>query len=73
MSGCEWLLGNVPLNRASMSIGVKTADKDFIAPALDVPAEEAVLQLERLEWLNNMPVSLSRRYFPPQHRFSGQM
>ncbi|WP_246098700.1 GntR family transcriptional regulator [Paracoccus laeviglucosivorans] len=73
MSACEWLLGHVPLNRASMSIGVRTADAQFIAPSLKVAPAEPVLQLERMEWLNNMPVSLSRRYFPPQHRFESEM
>lgn len=73
LSPCEWLLGNVPLNRASMSISVAKADADFVAPALDVPPDEGVLQLERLEWLNNMPVSLSQRFFPPGHRFEGQI
>ncbi|WP_245155698.1 GntR family transcriptional regulator [Paracoccus ravus] len=73
LSACEWLLGNVPLNRASMSIGVSTADGPFIAPALNLPQNDPVLELERLEWLNNMPVSLSRRYFPRDHRFAGQM
>jgi len=73
MSACEWLLGNVPLNRASMSIGVETADGSFIAQELNLPENDPVLQLERLEWLNNMPVSLSRRYFPRTHRFQGQM
>lgn len=72
-SACEWLLGHIPLNRASMSIGVRTADAQFIAPSLKVPPGEPVLLLERLEWLNNMPVSLSRRYFPQGHRFEGQM
>lgn len=72
ISACEWLLGNVPLNRASMSIGVATADADFTAPALRLPVDDPVLHLERLEWLNNMPVSLSRRCFPRDHRFEGQ-
>ncbi|WP_246184962.1 GntR family transcriptional regulator [Paracoccus aestuariivivens] len=73
ISACEWLLGNVPLNRASMSVGVATADSEFIAPALNLPQSDPVLHLERLEWLNNMPVSLSRRYFPRDHRFEGQI
>lgn len=73
ISPCEWLLGHVPLNRASMSIGLSVADAGFIAPALELPDQAAVLQLERLEWLNNMPVSLSQRHFPPEHRFEGQI
>ncbi|MDS9466307.1 GntR family transcriptional regulator [Paracoccus sp. MBLB3053] len=73
MSVCEWLLGNVPLNRASLSIGVTKADEAFIAPALDIAAGEPALELERLEWLNNMPVSFSRRYFPGSHRFEAQI
>jgi GntR family histidine utilization transcriptional repressor len=73
ISPCEWLLGNVPLNRASMSVGVATADTGFVAPALNLPKDDPVLHLERLEWLNNMPVSLSRRYFPRDHRFEGQI
>ncbi len=73
VSACEWLLGNVPLNRASMSIGVAVADSKFIGAALGIQEGNPVLQLERLEWLNNMPVSLSRRYFPPEHRFEGEI
>lgn len=73
ISPCEWLLGHVPLNRASLSIGLAQAEADFTAPALEVEPGQSVLQLERLEWLNNMPVSLSRRYFPPDHRFQGQI
>ncbi|MTH34255.1 UTRA domain-containing protein [Paracoccus limosus] len=73
MSACEWLLGHVPLNRASLSIGVAVADIRFIAPALAIPEGQPVLRLERLEWLNNMPVSLSRRYFPPEHRLEAEM
>lgn len=72
-SACEWFLGHVPLNRASLSIGLAIADADFIAPALAVPEGDAVLQLERLEWLGNMPVSLSRRFFPGAHRFEGRL
>ncbi|MFT4012858.1 MAG: GntR family transcriptional regulator [Paracoccus sp. (in: a-proteobacteria)] len=73
ISPCEWLVGHVPLNRASMSIGLGVADAEFIAPALGVQPGEAVLQLERLEWLANMPVSLSLRFFPPGHRFEGEI
>lgn len=72
-SACEWLLGHVPLNRATTSLGVAVADEKFIAPLLNVPAGEPVLMLERLEWLNNMPVSHYRRYFPPDHRFEGEI
>ena len=72
-SACEWLLGHVPLNRATISIGVCSAEAEFIGAALGIAADEPVLQLERLEWLNNMPVSLSRRYFPSSHRFEGEM
>lgn len=72
-SACEWLLRNIPLNRASTAISVRTADAQFIAPALNVKTGDPVLQLERLEWLNNMPVSLSRRYFPADHRFEGEL
>lgn len=72
-SPCEWLLGHVPLNRASLAIGVTQADADFIGPALGIDPAQPVLQLERLEWLNNMPVSLSRRYFPPAHRLEAAM
>lgn len=73
MSACEWLLGHVPLNRASLAIGAATADPDFIGPALALEPETPVLRLERLEWLGTMPVSLSRRYFPPTHRFEAEM
>lgn len=72
-SACEWLLGHVPLNRATTSLGVALADDKLIAPALGVEAGEPVLVLERLEWLNNMPVSHYRRYFPPGHRFEGEI
>lgn len=72
-SACEWLLGHVPLNRASTSLGVTLADDKLIAPALGVPVGDPVLMLERLEWLNNMPVSHYRRYFPPDHRFEGEV
>ena len=53
--------------------GVTLADDKLIAPALGVPVGDPVLMLERLEWLNNMPVSHYRRYFPPDHRFEGEV
>lgn len=68
ISACEWLLGNVPLNRATVSIGVTRANRDLSAPHLGVEEGEPILQLERMEWLNNMPVSLHRRYFPQSHQ-----
>lgn len=72
-SACEWLLGNVPLNRATTAITARIADADFVAPALGLKEGDPVLQLERLEWVNNMPVSLSHRIFPGDHRFECQM
>ncbi|UFM65114.1 GntR family transcriptional regulator [Paracoccus sp. MA] len=70
MSPCEWLLGHVPINRGSMAIGATQASPGFTAEALDVTAGDPVLLVERIDWLNNMPVSLTRRYFPQHHRFA---
>ena len=38
----------------------------MLATAFDEP----VLLVERVDWLDNMPISLTRRYFPRGHRFS---
>ncbi|MDF3855975.1 GntR family transcriptional regulator [Paracoccus sp. APAP_BH8] len=70
MSPCEWLLGHVPINRASMAIGATLAGSGFIAEALGLAPGDPVLLAERIDWLNNMPVSLTRRYFPQHHRFA---
>ncbi|RDW12249.1 GntR family transcriptional regulator [Paracoccus thiocyanatus] len=70
ISPCEWLLGNVPVNRASMAIGATLAGDGFVPQALDLTPGDPALLVERIDWLNNMPVSLTRRYFPQQHRFS---
>ncbi|MCJ1902654.1 MULTISPECIES: GntR family transcriptional regulator [Paracoccus] len=70
MSPCEWLLGHVPINRASMAIGATLAGSGFVAEALGLAPGDPVLVTERIDWLNNMPVSLTRRYFPQHHRFA---
>lgn len=70
ISPCEWLLGHIPINRANMSMGATDAGAGFIAGALGIAPAEPVLLVERLDWLDNMPISLTRRYFPRGHRFS---
>ncbi|QAR27465.1 UTRA domain-containing protein [Paracoccus denitrificans] len=70
MSSCEWLLGHVPVNRASMAIGAALAGPALASEALGLAPGDPVLLVERIDWLNNMPVSLTRRYFPQHHRFA---
>ncbi|MFO1139753.1 MAG: UTRA domain-containing protein [Paracoccus sp. (in: a-proteobacteria)] len=69
-SACEWFLAHVPINRANMSLGATIADQGFVASALKIAPTEPVLLVERVDWLDNMPISLTRRYFPRGHRFS---
>lgn len=68
ISPCEWLLGHVPINRGSMAMAATAAGKGFVSQALELPVDAPVLLLERMDWLDNMPVSLTRRYFPQEHR-----
>ncbi|WP_199262743.1 GntR family transcriptional regulator [Paracoccus binzhouensis] len=70
MSPCEWLLGHVPINRGSMAMAASRAGEDFVSLALELDPADPVLLLERVDWLGNMPVSLTRRYFPETHRFT---
>lgn len=70
ISPCEWLLGHVPINRGSMAIGAALANERFVTDALQLQPGDPVLLVERLDWLNNMPISLTRRYFPQHHRFA---
>lgn len=73
VSPCEWLLGHVPVNRASISMGAAIAGTGFVTNALELDPAEPVLVVERLDWLSNMPVSLSRRYFPNGHRYQAEL
>ena len=73
ISPCEWMLGHIPINRANMSLGATDAGKSFVAEALGVAPSDPVLLVERLDWLDNMPISLTRRYFPRGHRFSATL
>ncbi|KGJ06633.1 GntR family transcriptional regulator, histidine utilization repressor [Paracoccus halophilus] len=73
VSPCEWLLRHIPVNRASMSMGATIAGCAFLAETLELDPAEPVLVVERLDWLDNMPVSLSRRYFPHDHRYSAEL
>lgn len=70
VSACEWILGNVPVNRGSLTIGAAVAGDGFVAEAMGLQASDPVLVTERIDWLNNMPVSLTRRFFPESHRFA---
>ena len=54
-------------------MGAAIAGDGFIARSLAVTPDEPVLVAERLDWVDNMPVSLSRRYFPHGHRFSAEL
>ena len=56
-----------------MSMGATDAGKGFVAEALGVTPSDPVLLVERLDWLDNMPISLTRRYFPRGHRFSATL
>lgn len=73
ISPCEWLLGHVPVNRASMFIGVTIAGDSFVTKELGLDPADPLLVIERLDWLGNMPVTLSRRYFPRRHRYSAEL
>ena len=73
ISPCEWLLGHIPINRADMSMGATNAGDGLVAEALGVAPSDPVLLVERLDWLDNMPISLTRRYFPRGHRFSATL
>lgn len=73
VSPCEWMLGHIPINRANMSMGATDAGTGFVAEALGVSPADPVLLVERLDWLDNMPISLTRRYFPRGHRFSATL
>ncbi len=70
ISPCEWLLGHIPINRANMSMGAAMIEDEFVADALGTTLSEPALLVERIDWLDNMPVSLTRRYFPREHRLS---
>lgn len=73
VSPCEWLLSHVPVNRANISMGAALSGKGFVAEALSLGSAEPVLVVERLDWLGNVPVSLSRRYFPNWHRYQAEL
>ncbi len=69
ISPCEWLLGHVPINRGSVVMAATLAE-GFVAQTLELPPGAPILLVERMDWLDNMPVSLTRRYFPPEHRMT---
>lgn len=72
-SPCEWMLSHISINRANMSMGATDAGEGFVAQALGIAPTDPVLLVERLDWLDNMPISLTRRYFPRGHRFSATL
>ena len=53
--------------------GGDEASADSCRPFLADPRFRMVVHTERLDWVDNMPVSLSRRYFPHGHRFSAEL
>ena len=69
-SACEWMLENLVIDRASMSMGATTADAGPVAAALELDPRDPVLLVERIDWTSNRAVSLTRRYFPRWHRLS---
>lgn len=73
ISPCEWLLGHIPVNRGTMAMAATLAGKGFVSQALELPADAPVLLLERMDWLDNMPVSLTRSYYSEGHRMTGTM
>ena len=62
--------GPCPDQSRHMSLGATIADQGFRSQALKIAPTEPVLLVERVDWLDNMPISLTRRYFPRGHRFS---
>lgn len=73
LSPCEWLLGHVAISRAALSMGAAAADDPFIVDALGLEPGAPVLLVERIDWVHNLPVSMTRRYFPPSHRFHADL
>jgi GntR family histidine utilization transcriptional repressor len=70
ISPCEWLLGHVPVNRGNMAMAAALAGEGFVSQAMGLSPESPVLMMERMDWLDNMPVSLTRSYYPEEHRMT---
>ncbi|WP_017998209.1 GntR family transcriptional regulator [Paracoccus sp. N5] len=70
LSPCEWLLGHVPVNRGSMAMAATLASEGFVSEAMGLAPEAPVLMMERMDWLDNMPISLTRSYYPQEHRMT---
>lgn len=73
ISPCEWLLGHVPINRGSVAMGAELAGDSFVPEALGMTSADPVMLVERMDWRDNMPISLTRRYFPATHRLTAMI
>ena len=69
------LLKQFPTRSEKILVGAgeENAGKGFVSQALELPADAPVLLLERMDWLDNMPVSLTRSYYSEGHRMTGTM
>ena len=69
------ILAIAPLIGGWMHLDFRRAQRahDFRPEALGIAPSDPVLLVERLDWLDNMPISLTRRYFPRGHRFSATL
>lgn len=70
ISPCEWMLGHVPINRGNMAMAATLAGDGFVSHAMGLAPQSPVLLMERMDWLDNMPVSLTRAYYPEEHRMT---
>lgn len=73
ISTCEWLLGHVPVNRGNMAMAATLAGEGFVSQAMGLEPGSPVLLMERMDWLDNMPVSLARSYYPEEHRMTASI
>lgn len=73
ISPCEWILGHVPANRSNMAMAATLAGDGFVSDAMCLAPQAPVLLMERMDWLDNMPVSLTRSYYPEEHRMTASI
>lgn len=65
----EWLARSVPVTQARFSILAEPAPAQC-SKALSVPAQTALLTIERTNLLDQVPVSFARQFYSPGHRLA---